>query len=323
MTENFYPQLESALQLGPVVVAIIADSRGSVPREVGAMLAVAADGRCWGTIGGGAGEARVIAAAQQVLRSGEKQWVEIDLSGAPDRPTQGVCGGWLRVWLERWSGPAAIALVRDIQARLTAGHSAQLAFLLASDRRPQLLAADADAPADCALVVLLQPAPTLLIVGAGHVAVPLAQIAALAGFRIAVQDERPEFACAERFPAGAQIFAGAATEAIACLAPITSLYAALVTRSVEYDCAALTLLLQRSPTCCYLGAIGSRQRVQVLKRALAATGATAAQLASLHAPIGLDLGALTPAEIAVSIVAELVQVRRGGQGLPLACTARA
>ncbi len=313
MAADFYAQVATALAQGPVVVALVTQARGSVPRRPGAALALTA-AATWGTIGGGAGEARVLAAAAQVLATGVPQGVEIDLSGAPDRPTQGVCGGWMRVWLARWQGPEAIALAQTLHRRLRAGQSVSLSL---GDGELPRLQPGAERPALPAPVITLEPAPTLLIVGAGHVAVPLAQVAALAEFRVVVQDERPEFAQAARFPQAAAVWAGPLAEAIAQFAPGPQLYAALVTRGVETDLAALGLLLRRSPPCCYLGAIGSRQRVQVVKRALEAVGMPTARLAQLRAPIGLDLGAETPGEIAVSIVAELIQVRRGGQGRPL------
>ncbi len=313
MAADFYAQVATALAQGPVVVALVTQARGSVPRRPGAALALTA-AATWGTIGGGAGEARVLAAAAQVLATGVPQGVEIDLSGAPDRPTQGVCGGWMRVWLSRWQGPEAIALAQTLHRRLRAGQSVSLSL---GDGELPRLQPGAERPAPPAPVITLEPAPTLLIVGAGHVAVPLAQVAALAEFRVVVQDERPEFAQAARFPQAAAVWAGPLAEAIAQFAPGPQLYAALVTRGVETDLAALGLLLRRSPPCCYLGAIGSRQRVQVVKRALGAAGMPTARLAQLRAPIGLDLGAETPGEIAVSIVAELIQVRRGGRGQPL------
>lgn len=88
-----FQQLAQALTLGPAVLATVISVRGSVPREVGARLVIDATGQAFNTIGGGAGEAKVLAQAQAVLKTGNSQWVEIDLSGAPQRQTQGVCGG--------------------------------------------------------------------------------------------------------------------------------------------------------------------------------------------------------------------------------------
>ncbi|MGB3201419.1 MAG: XdhC family protein, partial [Nodosilinea sp.] len=122
-----FQQLDQALDRGPAVLATVINVRGSVPREVGAKLVVDATGQAFGTIGGGAGEAKVLRQAQDVLKTGRKQFVEIDLSGAPQRQTQGVCGGHMRVWLERWQGDAAKRLVHAMLRSLQQGQSVTLA----------------------------------------------------------------------------------------------------------------------------------------------------------------------------------------------------
>ncbi|MCC5646077.1 XdhC family protein [Nostoc sp. CHAB 5824] len=88
---NFYQQLAKTLKQDAVVLATVTSTKGSTPREVGAKMFVSADGKIFGTIGGGAGEAKVYQQALQVLQTGKKQFVEIDLSGAPQRETQGIC----------------------------------------------------------------------------------------------------------------------------------------------------------------------------------------------------------------------------------------
>jgi xanthine dehydrogenase accessory factor len=132
-----------------------------------------------------------------------------------------------------------------------------------------------------------------------------------------VQDDRPEWANPDHYPQATQIFTASIRAAIAHLATNTQLYAALVTRGYQYDLEALQALLQRDQPCQYIGMIGSRKRVQQVYQALMNTGISKNQLQSIHAPIGLDIGALTPEEIAVSICAELILVRRGGTGFPL------
>jgi xanthine dehydrogenase accessory factor len=161
------------------------------------------------------------------------------------------------------------------------------------------------------LEALVAP-PTLAIVGAGHIAVPLAQIAQLAGFQIVVTDDRPDFAHPDRFPADAIVLPQPLNQALPQVINKPHLYAALVTRSYHHDLEALHLLLQ-APTH-YIGMIGSEKRVRMVHQVLLQAGYSASTLQAIHAPIGLDIGALTPAEIAVSISAELIQVRRGGNG---------
>jgi xanthine dehydrogenase accessory factor len=314
---NCFQQLAQVLEYGPAVLATVAAVKGSVPREVGAKLVVDAKGQAFNTIGGGAGEARVLHQAQEVLKTGEKQFVDIDLSGSPHRQTQGVCGGHMRVWLERWQGDVAKGLAQQILRRLQAGHVVTLVTPLDQVNAPYLAEAPVQIDSATAFVETLQPPPTLLIVGAGHVGIQLAKVAHLIGFQIVVQDERPEWANAEHYPQASQILVEGIEGAIASLAHYQSLYAALVTRGYTYDLAALQSLLKRSIPCCYIGMIGSEKRVKQVYGAIAQAGISKEKLAAIYGPIGLDIGALTPEEIAVSIGAELIMVQRGGTGRSL------
>jgi xanthine dehydrogenase accessory factor len=317
MTINCYQQLAQALAKGAVVLATAIAIKGSVPREVGAKMIICADGRTYNTIGGGAGEAKVISQAMTVLATGEKQLVEIDLTGAPQRQTQGICGGIMQIWLERWSGREAIALVDRILCLLQSGQTVTLVTPFAGDRSPYLLDNHTLVANTESFIEVLQPPPTLLIVGAGHVGEQLAKVAHTIGFQVIIQDDRLEWANRERYPQAVAIFNRAIASVAAELATHTQLYAALVTRGFQYDLEALKVLLNREPACKYIGTIGSEKRVRQVMQALATDGVPATKLRSLYAPIGLDIGALTPEEIAVSICAELILVRRGGTGRPL------
>ncbi len=317
MTIAFYRQLAEALTQGAVVVATVVQVRGSVPREVGAKLFLDAAGTAVGTIGGGAGEAKVLQQATIALTTGTKQWVDIDLTGTPQRPTEGICGGSMQVWLECWQGDAAIALCYDILTALESGQSVVLVTPLEQLRSP-FLSASTPVPIDPNVFTeQLHPPPTLLIVGAGHCGIQLAKVADLIGFQVMVQDDRPEWANPQHYPQASRIFTGAIADAVNAMANHTQLYVALVTRGYQYDLDALTALLRRPIACRYIGMIGSRKRVRQVVQALEQQGIGAIQLRSLHAPIGLDIGAFTPEEIAVSISAELILVRRGGTGRPL------
>jgi xanthine dehydrogenase accessory factor len=220
---TFYKQLKYKLEIEPVVLATIVKVIGSAPREVGAKMAVCADGSIIGTIGGGAGEGKVIDEALKVLETGTKQLVEIDLTGAPGKDIQGVCGGKVQIWLAKWKGIDAIALSEKILTLFKSGQSGKLITPLEKDTQPYLIG-DRDfskklpyssAPyakryplglplySPAQFIETIQPPPTLLIIGGGHVALSLAQISCFAGFEIAVQDDRPEFSSAERFPQAA------------------------------------------------------------------------------------------------------------------------
>lgn len=321
MSPEFYAQLQHQLQQGAIVLATVIGSQGSVPREVGAKMIICADGEIVQTIGGGAGEARVIRQAMTVFSTGKKQLVDIDLSGdlfsyatdAAQRPTQGICGGRMQVWLECWSGKRSLDLVQQILDRLQSGQPATLVTPFNADQSPCLL--DAGVAPQNAFVETIQPSPTLLIIGAGHVGMQLAKVAHLIGFQVVVQDDRPDWANRQHYPQASRIVAAPIAAALAQLATHRQLYAALVTRGYTYDLEALEALLQRQIPCAYIGMIGSAKRVQQVLGAIQA-GTLNNQL-RIHAPIGLDIGALTPEEIAVSISAELILVRRSGTGRPL------
>jgi xanthine dehydrogenase accessory factor len=317
VTVSFYRQMAAALQQGAIAVATVVQSRGSVPREVGAKLFLDAQGDCVGTIGGGAGEAKVIHQAKKVCETGASQWVELNLSGSPQRHAEGICGGVMQVWVDRWQGQSALALVQSILTQLEAGQAVTLVTPLEPGRSPFLAKPSHSDPTPHAFTEILLPPPTLLIIGAGHCGIQLAKVADLIGFQVIVQDDRPEWANAKYYPQASKILTGAIADAVSQLALHTQLYAALVTRGYAYDLEALRLLLQRSIPCQYIGMIGSQKRVRQVLQTLEKAGISAAQLSNVNAPIGLDIGALTPEEIAVSIAAELILVRRGGTGQPL------
>jgi xanthine dehydrogenase accessory factor len=154
----------------------------------------------------------------------------------------------------------------------------------------------------------LSPTPSLYIVGAGHVGWHLARAAADAGFRLHVVDDREKFANGERFP-GADVVVDSIPEWLHRAEIPPSAYVVIVTRGHQHDLDAMRALAARDLR--YLGLIGSRAKVARIAEALLAEGLPAECLRRIHTPIGLDIGAITPAEIAVSILAELIAVRRG------------
>lgn len=160
------------------------------------------------------------------------------------------------------------------------------------------------------------PPPRLLVAGGGHVALALAPAALAAGFRVTVIDDRPEFARPERFACCA-VICGELSAVLEQLRPDATTFIVLAGRSHEKDKEALRAAVQLPSA--YLGMVGSRRKVMTLQQALLEGGeAKPWAMEKLRAPIGLDIGAETPAEIAVAIVAELIAVRRGGSGVPLA-----
>jgi xanthine dehydrogenase accessory factor len=169
-------------------------------------------------------------------------------------------------------------------------------------------------------VELLAAPPSLIIVGAGHIAQPLAQLGKLLDFTVTVLDDRPDFANRERFPDADIVKAQPFAEALA-ETPITAdTYIVLVTRGHVHDAACLERVLP-SPAP-YIGMIGSQRRVRTVMKNLRAKGFSSAELERVYAPIGIDIGAETPAEIALSIAAEIVNLRRGGRAPHLALKER-
>ncbi|MCG6928650.1 MAG: XdhC/CoxI family protein [Acidobacteria bacterium] len=155
----------------------------------------------------------------------------------------------------------------------------------------------------------IEGTPVLCLFGAGHVAQPLSRMAGACGFRVEVADDRAKFANAERFPDASLLvvddFPGAATRMT--LGPNS--YAVVVTRGHQGDAVALEAVLQHDVR--FVGLLGSRAKIVHIFAALAERGVPSERLATVHAPLGLKIGSQTPEEIAVSILAEMIAVRRG------------
>jgi xanthine dehydrogenase accessory factor len=158
----------------------------------------------------------------------------------------------------------------------------------------------------------IEPSPELYIVGAGHVGYHLARLAHEVGFRVHVVDDREKFANRERFQTAEEVVADDIPTWLASAALPPHAYAVVVTRGHVNDLDALRALVPRELR--YLGLIGSRAKVARMYDALTAEGIPADQLTRIHAPIGLNIGAVTPQEIAVSILAELIAVKHGKVG---------
>lgn len=287
MDERLFARLADWLQQQAVVLASVVGARGATPRRRGSRMLVTAAASL-GSIGGGLAEARVLEAARRLLGStASHAEVDIDLRGGAD--SLGVCGGSMRVALRRWSPAADLARAREIRDLLASGHRARLA---AGD----IGAADAG---DVAV-----PDVRLLVVGAGHCGAALCELAGPLEFDIHVFDARA--GCLAQ-PA----FAGARTHCgdVAMLGPLLhtgrDVQAVLLNRDFRADVAALEVLCANPPR--FLGMLGSRRRIGEVRDALPERREA---LRGLVAPVGLDIDAETPHEIAVSILAQLIAERR-------------
>jgi xanthine dehydrogenase accessory factor len=157
------------------------------------------------------------------------------------------------------------------------------------------------------------PQPVLYIFGGGHVSVAVARVASSAGFSIGVIDDREAFANTERFPMAGEVYTSYET-AYKTIRPNASSYLLIVTRGHKDDMAVLAWAVRTEAR--YIGMIGSKRKVISVYKALEKEGYSAEEFERVNAPVGLDIGALSPEEIAVSIAAELIAVRRNARNLP-------
>jgi xanthine dehydrogenase accessory factor len=329
------------------VLATIVSRHGSAPRTAGTRMIITGDGRAMGTIGGGLLEARVIQKAGEVLSSRLPMVIPFDMTHSEVAAMDMICGGQLEVLLEFIDpgSPAAVVLKcwREVQGtpepcffltvlRFGAENVEGIDHCLLKNQRVvcgELLLAPAiveklireHSGATCLRTVNLGesliliepvlPAETVYLFGAGHVAQPTARLAAFVGFRVRVVDDRAEFANAERFREAEEV--RVVTDFSSALKGFTidrSAFIVIVTRGHLHD---KTVLMQALRTeAAYIGMIGSRRKRDHIFNALLKQGFTQADLKRVHSPIGLDIGAETPEEIALSIVAELVQARAQG-----------
>jgi xanthine dehydrogenase accessory factor len=155
---------------------------------------------------------------------------------------------------------------------------------------------------------ILQPKEEVLIFGAGHIAVCVSKLAKMVGFKVTIIDDRKEFANQDRFPEADEIIAEDTEKALRHFNIISSTYIIVVTRGHLKDEEVLTSVIRSGAA--YIGMIGSRNKNATVFKQLTKKGISQGELNKVHAPIGIDIGAQTPEEIAVSIMAEIIQVRR-------------
>jgi xanthine dehydrogenase accessory factor len=168
-----------------------------------------------------------------------------------------------------------------------------------------------------AYVEVRRPVLDLVIVGAGHIARPMARIGADLGYRVWVIDDRPDFATRERFPDAHAVVRADFSDPFRDVPLGEATHMLLVTRGHRYDYDCLVRALRVDPPLAWIGMIGSRRRVRATFVQLLEDGIERERLGTIHAPVGLDIGAETPEEIAVAVAAELVKARRGGSGASL------
>jgi xanthine dehydrogenase accessory factor len=297
-------QIVSRTDRGEVLaVCTLVRTRGSTPQKAGAIMVVTADGQTLGTIGGGCVEAEVRTRALRLISDPCDRLFTFKLDHDLGWDDGLVCGGVMDVSVQVIGGPDQAASFREVRDRLALGIPADLQITV-RDENDKI--AQFSSP--------LEPAPTLVIAGAGHVGSALAVVASQMEFRVIVIDDRPDFASVKRFPSATLRIGNVETE-LAKLSLNQQTYVVIVTRGHRRDALALAAVVQSQAK--YVGLIGSKRKIVKIFSDLREQGVTNEQLNRVHAPIGFSIGAVTPAEIAVSIAAELIAVRRGSIEHPI------
>jgi xanthine dehydrogenase accessory factor len=331
-----------------VAMATLVATRGTSPKREGAKMWVGEEGRILGSVTiGGCVDARVVAESERVLSSFEPRLVEMRLADEDAWEMGFSCAGDLDVLIEPMdlTGPKAhlLDLYRTVRASVDRGKCAVLVTSLREtsskllvleggevsgslgdpelDLEAQTVALELIRKRTSSTIVLGDgapvffevhgPPPTLIVFGAGHVAMPLVSLAHDLGLKTVVVDGRPRFATRERFPEVNELLIGIPSEIAGTLSYTSSTFVVLTAHDYKYDLPVLKVVLTARPA--YVGLLGSKRRGKAIKEFLKDAGMDEELLDQLHVPTGLDIGSESAPEIALSILAEAVAVRAGRQ----------
>ena len=321
-----------------IALATVVQTWGSSPRQEGAKMAISEGGEIAGSVSGGCVESAVAETGLQVLKSDSPQLVHFGVADETAWSVGLACGGSLDVFVERLdpeqfdflrellineepaasvtvvSGPEA-TLGRKLTINLSdpstrygslnSGSDEQTVEMAHQATEPSLV--DLDAEGVQAFVDLMPAPPTLIVVGGNQIAITLSSLAKTMDMRTVIVDPRRAFATEERFPEVDQLIQTWPAKALETV-PLTETTAVvMLTHDPKIDEPALELALT-SPAF-YVGALGSKRTQAKRRERLSERGLTEAELDRLHGPVGLELGADTPDEIALSIMAEIVASR--------------
>ena len=326
MTENDIPEIALGWHRAGrgAVLATVVETWGSAPRQPGSQLAIAGDGTFMGSVSGGCVEGAVVHEAAEALADGQARLLTFGVSDDQAFAVGLACGGTIRVLVEPVGQALPEAMLADlVAARAMRRSVGYLVNTVTWDRR---IAGGADDPLASAVrarmradksgmedgdwfMAIHNPPLRMIVVGAVHIAQALLPMARVCGYAPTLIDPRGAFGAEARFP-GEVISDDWPDEAMAALHPDARTAVVTLTHDPKLDDPALVAALA-SPAF-YIGCLGSsRTHAKRLDR-LRALGVTEAQIARLHAPVGLDIGAKSPAEIAVSILAQITQTLRKG-----------
>ena len=337
-------------------VCTVVRTVGSTPQVVGAKMVVDDLGRITGTLGGGCVEGDAFDEARRVIGTSETSLREYELTEELAWDTGLVCGGTMWIWIEPGERALRVGdreLLGDVLTASGGGRPVALATLLTKkgrdlepagklfvetdghaggglgdtglELRARALATDALRQGTARTValdegheLLIEPVlakPRLVIIGGGHVGLAIARMASLLDYEVTVVEDRADFAARERFPDGVEVMHADVVQAVATMEIGWNTFIVVATRGHKLDSYALRAAVRTDAR--YVGLLGSRRKTILVERMLRDEGVPEERLRQVHAPIGLDLGGRTPAEIALSILAELSAERFGGTARPL------
>jgi xanthine dehydrogenase accessory factor len=291
----------------PAAFCAVVKTTGSTPQVPGAAMLVRSDFTTLGTLGGGCVEAEVRKAAFQLLQQGRSALLEFDLDHDYGWDDALICGGKMSIAVMPITRATDLQPFRQAVAFARKREPAQVPIVVNPDPKGDREGAE-PAVERRAYHLHLEVPPTLLIAGAGHVGQALARLAVELDFYVIVIDDRADFAAPDRFPAGVECRVGNIAGMLRDYPIDGGCYVVIVTRGHQHDAEALEAVIRRPAG--YIGMIGSKRKSGLILRDLAQAGVAAEQIERVHTPIGLPIGSLTVNEIAISILAELVQVRR-------------
>lgn len=298
-------------------LATVVQTWGSAPRRTGSQLAVSGDGRIEGSVSGGCVEGAVVVEAQEALADGKHRLLEFGVSDEDAFAVGLACGGTIKVLVE----PVGSALPEDMLEELAAARAsrAPVAYevnlttgarrLVRGEYKDRMRMDRSGLEDDGETFVAVHNPPLRLVcVGAVHIAQALVPMARIAGYDPVIIDPRAAFASPERFP-GETLMDDWPDEAVGKLGLDTRTALVLLTHDPKLDDPALQAGLAAEVF--YIGALGSKKTHAARAARMQQAGFTEDQISRIHGPIGLDIGAAGPAEIAIAILAEMTAVLRG------------
>jgi len=319
-------------------IALVLNAEGSTPRKAGARAIITHTGKIYGTIGGGAVESQAQNLAVESCKSKKHVIFDFELQGSDREGDTPICGGRMRILIDPISVQHKDILSKTAEAIkkrnksifLTTINKLQVEYKWFSS---DLITSDMDFPGkdkirycleheqpelfiqkDGAKEVFVEPIvpkPLLVIAGGGHIGQALAIQASLVGFDILVLDDRSEFTNLELFPNNTTTICGDIAQELTKIPAEKDTYIVIVTRGHKDDAQALEICIKRPFD--YIGMIGSKRKVALIRNNFIQSGiCSTEQFNNIFSPIGLNIGALTVPEIATSITAELIAVRRMG-----------